>query len=267
MHLYVVASGAYSSSYPPLAGETWAFGVRFVPNSGAVTPIGSLPSDSDVYPVAATINRNETNWTIVGNWTLEMGVNDLDPGDWLNDQLAPALVALFSTAGLFTQTVVAQTIKVYPIGADGRTSPAAPFSTGTPCTLTFKSESVCDGAAAAPMLPPQTALVASLRTPQVGPSGRGRIFLPGPPSSANGTSGQVLDTQRNNYAAAVATFLESCTLNNGTKAIPAVVPRAQSAPSVYAVINNVRVGNRWDTQRRRRRSLVETFANVEVDNP
>ena len=85
MHLYVVAGGAYSSSYPPLAGETWAFGVRFVPNSGAVLPIGSLPSDSDVYPVAATINRNETNWTITGNWTLEMGVNDLNPGDWLND--------------------------------------------------------------------------------------------------------------------------------------------------------------------------------------
>lgn len=267
MHLYVVTSGSWKATEGAIANETWQFGVRYVPNSGAVLPIGTLPADSSVYPTASTINRNETNWTIQGNWILEMGVNDLDPGDWLNDQLAPAVVALIGATGLFSSGMYARQIKVYPIDESGRVAPAVPFSTGTPCTLEFKTDTYADGQVNGAMLPPQVAVVASLRTPQVGPSGRGRIFLPAPAIATTTAGGVLTPTARGNMATAVGTWLEDSALNNGTKAIPCIVPRAQSAPSAYSVIQAVRVGSVYDTQRRRRRSVPEVFSDVGVPLP
>lgn len=267
MHLYVVVQGSWKSTEGAISNETWQFGIRYVPNSGAVLPIGTLPSDTDIYPVASPISRNETNWTITGNWILEMGVNDLDPGDWLNDQLAPAVIALIGGTGFFSVGMYVQAIKVYPIDASGRVAPAAPYTTGTPCTLAFKTDTVADGQVNAAMMPPQVAIVASLRTPQIGPGGRGRIFLPAPALATSTAGGIVNATVRANLATAVATYVEDSALNNGTKAIPCIVPAAQTAPTVYSVIQTVRIGSVYDTQRRRRRSVPEVFSTADVALP
>lgn len=267
MHLYVVVQGAYKAAQAKLAQETFQTGVRFIAApGGAPDPIGTLPSDTDVYPVSTVISRDETNWTIEGNWLLEMGANDLNPGDWLNDQLAPALVTFFGT-GVFASLAYIQRIRVYPIDSTGHVAPAAPFATGTPCTLTFKTETVCDGGGSAALCPPQISVVASLRTAQVGRSSRGRMFLPALDAQemqANGTFGT---TNANTMAGYVSTFLESVQLDgtsSGAWALPAVVPTNWES---YALVNSVRVGDVYDTQRRRRRALPEVYSSAVVDNP
>lgn len=270
MHLLTVFQGRYKAAATTLAGETFAFGIRWVAKTAPIDPIGALPSDSDVYPFPATHNRNETNWTIVGNWSLEAGINDLDPADWLHDQLAPAMLTFFGTTGLFVDRAFIETIKVYPIGSDGRAMPAPPYSTGTPVTLTMKTETVCDGQSNGNMIPPQVALVASMLTAQIGPSGRGRIFLPALSVSNQMANGTLDATRQAAIVPAVAQWLTGSAIYPvaaGVEVAPAVVPAAQSAPSVYALINTVRVDSIFDTQRRRRRSLVGTRVSATVPVP
>lgn len=270
MHLYVTFQGRYKTGQSFLSGESWQTGLRFLPSPSSPDAIGSLPADNDVHPVPATHNRDETNWTIVGNWNLEMGINDLDPADWLHDQLAPAWITLFNSSW-FSSLAWTQYIRVYPIGENGRTAPAPPYATGTPVTLTMKSETVADGGGAATLCPPQLAIVASLRTAQIGSQGRGRMFLPALAQTANLNADGSFSAPGTKVAN-VDTFLESVQINNGvdptgTWCSPAVVPRATVEPRVYALVNSVRMGNVFDTQRRRRRQLVETYSSASVSNP
>lgn len=267
MHLYVVVQGRYKATATNLAEEAFQTGYRFIATTAdPPDSIGELPSDSAVYPVSANHNRDETNWTISGNWNLEMGVTDLDPADWLNDQLAPAWVTFFGTAR-FSSTAYIETIKVYPINANGRVEPAPPFSTGTPCTLTFKSETSCDGGGGAGLFPPQIAVVASLRTEQIGPSSRGRMFLPAIPTGDIANFGQYGTTNAGTMATAAGAMLEASQLTGGAGepwCLPAVIPGNWAT---YALVKQVRVGSVFDTQRRRRNQLPEVYSTVSVTNP
>lgn len=264
MHCYVTYQGRYKVS--ALATETFQWGVRFltVPGGGP-SDIGNLPSDSDIYPVSAVINRDETNWTIVGNWVMEMGVNDLNPGDWLHDQLAPAAVTWFNTTAFSSQAYL-EKIKVYPINNQGKTQPAVPFISGTPCTLTFKTNTACDGGGSASVLPPQLSAVCSWRTPQIGPGGRGRIYLAGLNGSTwQGTDGLISSASIPTYLTGIKTWIEASKLDgtsSGVWAAPAVIPTNWQT---YALVNAARIGNVFDTQRRRRRSLVETYTSQSID--
>lgn len=267
MHLYAVFQGQYKASQAKLAQETFQTGVRFICTAAnPVDPIGSLPADNEVYPVSTIISRDETDWTIEGNWRMELGVNDFDPGDWLNDQLAPAMVTFFGT-GLFASLAYIRQIRVYPIDSTGHVAPAAPFATGTPVVLTYKAETTADGGGSAALLPAQISVVASTRTAQVGRSSRGRMFLPALDSQelqANGTFGT---SNANTMAGNVSTFLEACQVvpgGPGVSCLPAVIPTNWET---YALINSVRVGDVYDTQRRRRRALPEVYSSAVVDNP
>lgn len=270
MHLLVTFQGRYKTGQAFLANESWQTSLRFVATSSAPDGIGLLPSDASQHPVATTHNRDETNWTITGNWNLEMGINDLDPADWLNDQLAPAWIALFGKTH-FSSLAWTEFIRVYPIGENGRTMPAPPYATGTPVTLAFKSETVADGGGTANIAPPQLAVVASLRTSQIGAQGRGRMFWPALVSVGNlATDGSLSGAATK--ATDARAFLQACQIDNGvdptgTWCSPAVIPRATVAPESYALINSVRIGNAWDTQRRRRRQLVESYSAAAVTNP
>lgn len=265
MHLYVTFQGRYK--VPQFAGETFQWGVRFLPSNNGATPpdsIGNLPSDSDIYPVSTIHNRDETNWTIQGNWNLEAGLNDLDPADWLNDQLGPATQTLMSTT-LFSSNAYLEKIRVYPIDNTGKTMPAVPYISGTPVTLTAKTNTVFDGGGSTSLLPPQLSAVCSWRTQQIGPGGRGRIYLAGLNSStALGTDGLFGGGNITTFLGYIKTWLEACKIvGSGSTvwAIPSVIPTNWQT---YAYITGARMGNIWDTQRRRRRSLVETYSSTSV---
>lgn len=267
MHLYVVFQGQYKAAQAKLTQETFQTGVRFICTAAnPVDQIGTLPADNEVYPVAETVSRVETNWTIEGNWRIEAGINDLDVGDWLNDQLAPALVTFWG-GGLFSSLAYMRQIRVYPIDSTGHVAPAAPYSSGTPVVLTFNTETTCDGGGSGAMLPPQISIVASTRTAQVGRSSRGRMFLPAPDAQeiqANGTFGS---TNAGYMAGNVSTFLEAVQIvpgGPGVSVLPAVVPTNWES---YALITSVRVGDVYDTQRRRRRAIPEAYSQAVVANP
>lgn len=265
MHLYVTFQGRYKVAQ--FAGETFQWGVRFLPQNGTgpIPDIGTLPSDSDIYPVSAITNRDETNWTIQGNWYLEMGASDLDPADWLHDQIGPATQTLMNTT-LFSSNAYLEKIKVYPINNQGKTEPAVPYVSGTPMVLTAKTNTVFDGGGGANLLPPQLSGVCSWRTPQIGPGGRGRIYLGGLNSStALGTDGLFGGGNISTFLGYIKTWIEACKLDGSSSniwAAPSVIPTNWQS---YVLITGARMGNVWDTQRRRRRSLVETYTSTTVD--
>lgn len=266
-HLYLVATGGYVSSATVLQNEIWQTGIRvgFFPG-GSPDPVDTFENQWDV--VAASIDRTETNWTISGNWTVEGGVSDFDPGDYLNDQAGPAFDTWLGTAGVFAAEAQLHSLKLYPIGAPtGVVIPAPPYAQGSPCTLTYTG-TLPVGAVTGGMLTPQSSIVASLRTPQVGRRGRGRMY--GPPAGrsvlGNGAeSGVLTAANRALVAAAYQTLVQDLFVSTSTPAQSNVYPLVTGAPYTnFGIINQVRVGNIVDGQSRRRNSLIETYSSVPV---
>lgn len=262
-HLLVTAQGSYVGA--SLSTEGWQVGLRFAAAPGAaMDPVGTISNAWD--PAAATVARTETDWRIDGNWYAEGGTDDLDVGDWLNDQLAPAFTTWMG-ANLVHSQCRLDSLKVYPIGApSGNSVPAPPYATGSPVTLTWTSNSPVGGGGGN-MLPPQTSIVASHRTGQIGRRGRGRMYLP--PTGASGLDastdyGRVAAGYQAGVLAAQVALLEDCALNFGGPGFQCV-PSIIGAPwTSYAFITSVQVGDVFDTQRRRRAQLSENVSSSAV---
>lgn len=265
-HLYAVVSGGYVAAATALANEIWQFGFRIVvrPNAG-FDPIGNIENWWDVVP--ANIDRDETPWTITSNWTVEAGVSDLDVGDYLNDQLGPAVEAYIETSSLFSLNVQLRQLRLYPIQApDGKVIPAPPYAQGTPALLTWKATQPV-GATSGVMMTPQNSVVVSTRTQQIGRKGRGRWYPPPLAAAATGTgadAGVVTSATRTIAAGAASTLLEAIQLDNGTGGIEARAAVIGAPFTQYALITSVRVGNVVDGQVRRRHQLVEAYTTDSV---
>lgn len=104
---------------------------------------------------------------------------------------------------------------------------------------------------------PAKALVLSLVTGARGPGGRGRMYLPlcAAAPSADGTVPSATITTLNN---AGKTFLENFYPQNGT---PAVVNKDKGT---YSGVVACRVGNHFDSQRRRINQVPETYVSVNL---
>lgn len=254
-HLLVEASGSYTGLN--LTTEIWAVTVRMALVFGTVDQAGTLPSNWE--PVAANVNRTETLWKITGNWGISGGPGlTFSPDDYLDGQVAPAFTAWIAAAPI-SGLVQLDQCKVYPIGAPtGKAVPAPPYSQGTPIVLQWTSANPTGGGGI-DIMPPQIALVASHTTPQPGRRGRGRMFLPGMPIASN-DNGRIASTPQSAALAAQIALLEGLSLDAGVDpANLSVRPIVTGKPYVnYGMITGVNVGNRYDTQRRRRNSLVET---------
>lgn len=259
-HLYLTIKGSVTTS--GLTSEVWQTGIRLALVFGSVDPIGSLPNNWNVS--ADTINRTETSWIITGNWNITniSPAGSFQPDDYLNDQVAPA-VAAWMAANKSSNQVVVDQMALYPIIAPlGRTEPAPPYATGTPCQLTMTDNSI--GGTVSGLLPLQDTVVASHRTSQIGRVGRGRMFLP-PSGSSLITNGLVTDTNRDDIADAHQAFVEALAFDAGGLGTASLRPIVTGKPFTnYAVINAVRVGNVMDTQQRRRRQIIETFTTNSV---
>ena len=265
-HLLMTVQGGYTDS--DLINEKWQTTLRLAlfagPSGDSAPDIGTLPNNWE--PVAASVSRVETSWTITSNWSIDLGSGaSFAPDDYLNDQVAPALSSWFANTTHSNQCRVEQ-VRLYPIGSDGKAVPAVPYLIGSPCTLTYTG-SYPTGSGASGIMPLQIALVASHRTPQIGRRGRGRMFLPGISSTAVSTDGQVSTTPRNAARDQQIAFLEAVSYLDALTEwflIPAVIG---SPWTQYSRISSVQVGNWPDTQRRRRNGLVETYSSGAVDRP
>lgn len=261
LHAYIVAQGSYSD--PDLTGETWQTGVRaLLTTAGEREPVGNLPTD--LSPVASVISDSGIGWTAQSNFYIEAGVTDFDPVSYLVDYAMPAWTTWLDQT-TFSSLVQLNSILLYPIGSTGLVVPAPPYAVGSPARLDF-SGSLPVGGGTGQVMPLQVSIVASHRTPQTGRRGRGRSFLPGIASSG-GTfdgSGLVSPTTVGVVRDAQVALLEGLKRDSDPVYVaPAII----GAPwTQYALINQVRVGNVFDTQRRRRRSIVESFEDAPVDN-
>lgn len=259
-HLLLTATGGWVDS--DLSAEIWQVGLRLSLIFGNTDPVGTLPNNWD--PVAATISRTETNWNIDGNWTVAGPLSEgFAPDDWLNDQVAPAFDDWMDTAGRSTGCRL-DLLKVYPIGTNGKAIPAAPYTSGTPVTLTWTANNPL-GATSGNLMPINNAVVASHRTSQVGRAGRGRMFIPGLAAGAVSAEGLVDPTVLGFLLNAQVALLEAVSYIPGGAITAEVVPCITGGSfTQYASISQVRVGNVFDTQNRRRRQLVETYSSATV---
>lgn len=260
-HLMLSIIGDWNDA--ALSTEGWQVGIRLALVFGSVDPVGTLPNNWN--PTAIAISRTETHWNINGNWDIQSSAAPgFNPGDYLNDQAAPAVIAWMGRSALSTKCRVRQ-LKLSPIGSpSGRLVPAPPYATGTPCVLDWTS-AYPTGSNAADLLPLQNAIVASHRTAQIGRTGRGRAFLPGPTTSVMSTDGHLTTGLCNDWRDAEVALLQGLKLSPTIPGDPHIRPAVIGGNfSKYAVINQVRVGNVMDTQRRRRRSIAETFSTAPV---
>lgn len=262
-HLLLRIAGEYTAA--GLEAEIWQTDLRLALVFGTIDPIGTLPDNWE--PTAATISRTESAWTIEGNWRASGPAGaTLAPDDYLNDQVLPAVADWF-LANQCSDQVVLRTLALYPIGAPtGNAVPAVPYAVGTPCLLTMTSNDVTGSATGVP-LPLQDSIAVSHKSGQIGPRGRGRMFLP-MPTSACLTGGKIQTAKVTQLLDAHVALLENLALDPVGVTEAHIVPIVTGKPyNNYGTITQVRVGNIVDTQRRRRNRLVETYQSANPSYP
>lgn len=154
-----------------------------------------------------------------------------------------------STSYTFTQ------VKAARLNTDGKYD-------GTDVAVSFPGTAVSGTRAGAPM-PPQVALVATLVAGSgKGLAGKGRMYLPGICDAVDAT-GHINSVVAQNIANNLATFFNTL---NASFDVPGEVINASKGKAALlgagarnVPVNGVRVGNVYDTQRRRRNSLAETY--------
>lgn len=261
---YLVAQGAYVSTEAWLAAESWQTGIRLCVQAGtSFDDLGTFPDNIAIQPT--TVNRDETDWTITSNWLANVPfppTNNWSPDDYLNDVAGPAYAAWMAATDCFASYPRLTDLALYPIGPTGKVIPAPPYAAGSPCRLTWKTPVPGYGTG---MTPPQLTTAASYRTAQTGRRGRGRGFLP--PLAPNAiVQGKLSAAAQPVILANQVTLLEALGVTTGVPGSQVTIrPCVTGKPFVnYAVVNSIRLGNVIDTQRRRRRSAIETYASTSL---
>jgi len=105
-------------------------------------------------------------------------------------------------------------------------------------------------------LPPQVSVCVSFNTATAGSRARGRMFLPAPDTTALVATGRLSSAFRTAVGPALQTYFN--TMEAGGHQVM-VVSSVGAVYTPYAV-NNIRLGDVLDTQRRRRNSIAEVYS-------
>lgn len=116
------------------------------------------------------------------------------------------------------------------------------------------------GTSTAANMPSEVSVCVSLLTESASRGGRGRFYLPNPTTAALATTGRLDGTVQDNIADAAQVLLGADTAT-GLFSIVASAADVQLRP-----VLNVRVGDVFDVQRRRRDDLTEIYENRAVDS-
>lgn len=165
-----------------------------------------------------------------------------------------------SNTGPFSYTYKFEGVKAVRLAKNG-------LYDGTDVAESFPAGAVAGGYPGAP-LPPQVALVATLIGGSgKGLGGKGRMYLPGVSWGVD-PAGHLSTGNTDRIAADISGFLNNVNASFDAPGVAINVSRGHKAQlglgARNVVINGVRVGNVYDTQRRRRNALAETYSAAVV---
>jgi hypothetical protein len=244
--MLLTIGGRYSDASD--GSEHWQVGIRLALVFGSVDPKGTLPTWT-VGDDATTHTLDD--WTIETTWGASSSGHVFNPADYLNDQAIPA-IAVWAAANVVPAQVLTDTVKLKPINDLGHVI-------GLNVASAHSAGGVA-GTEGGSLLPLQNSVVASWQTPVLGAKGKGRIYTPGVSTNSIDSHGNLTSTALSNHLAAQTALLEGLAFDGTLGADAHVRPIVSGHPYVnYGRIDEVRIGDRVDTQRRRRRQLVETY--------
>jgi len=244
-----------------MALETWQVGWRFAMSETDPIPLDTGRAQLDTYSVAdAIVARTVTNYSVAQGFAGDTGLGGSTITDGDQDALVAAahawLVALKSWSWVGYDL---DTIRLYPVGPDGksRTAPSVYTPTGTTQNPTGTNG-----------MPQDVAVAVSTQTATRGVKGRGRVFVGGQIVSNVGTLGQVNSSYVSQLLTSTKTMLDAA------RAIGGIGGQLSYSPIVWhrtgdklgiedgtygSAVRGIRVDDRFDTQRRRDRRVSRTW--------
>lgn len=210
-----------------------------------------------------------TSYNAAEIWSTSFYVGDVDsdtsnPTQAFADSIRTAWTSFFtSTDVAFSNKWQTTQVKVAQIGTDGKTNLAnvvyAPYGTAISGNSTFNR------------YPPQVTLAATLEVAGArGLAAKGRMYLPGIAQPLE-DDGRLSAANTLKVANGFKAFLDQVNVaasGFGSVILASQGRRVKNAQGEYepvpgtavnAIVNRVRVGSVYDTQRRRRNDLVETY--------
>jgi hypothetical protein len=260
-HMRLTINGDYVSA-TPLGGEVWACNLRLALVFGTVSDLGTFPTNWDVDPHFDS--HTETDWTTDTTWQANGPLTtSFDPESYLTDYVMPTLASWMPHT---THHGIARVTgaSLYPCGTLG-TAIGGNVAHGTFLTPV-------SGTGSGNSLPLENTVVLSWGTNRLGPKGRGRIYSPVPPTSILTGTGIIDATLQGDYLANGKALIEGLSYSGsgGTNPHVRVVVTGPSdsggiSPfTQYATINQIRVGEVVDTQRRRRNKQPEAYVSDDI---
>lgn len=274
--LYVAMKWAAKPT-SPWVGEVWQTGFRLLANTAGQQPVSAGRVEPESFAVQdASVSRSSTFWQISQGWSgVTVGgstITDADVDDILT-QVHDFAVA-FATNPFAQETMLNKQYRfsecrIYPMLKGG----GSPFRAGISATapvIAVAQGTSADGKGTV-ALPPDTSLAVSMGTAVRGPSGRGRMFLGSLSAYSLAGTGLVSDdTNERTRNAASALFNGIRGINSGGSAgefrfTPVIYTRVPNKAGLNAdtasVISSVRVGDEYDTQRRRDMQRQDIYTN------
>jgi hypothetical protein len=193
-----------------------------------------------------------------------IGENDADadlPTQQLADDIRTAWQTWFTSQAAYISNAYTSTlVKLSSVGTDGKSDANdTVYSTFTGNAAGARAE----------LLPPQIALVATFQGPQArGLASKGRMYLPGVVRQI-GVNGKIDGTTQASMLAAFRTMLQAINASTATDNVLMLASHGQlnrdgtvkvgGRAAVNHEVVSVKIGDVYDTQRRRRNGLVEVY--------
>lgn len=242
-HLRAILIGSAPSG--PYTGEIWQTGMSFVEGDAGGVFAGAIKQSLPEFGVNVIGQASsDATWDI--DWAWE-GTSKVTQANQVG--IANAALTMFNAVkAQITTNLRLDAVKINALDDDGDVINGGNyFALKTP---------VAGTGTASNSLPAQLAVVASLRTGARGPGGRGRMYWPF--NNTMGSAGVVGGTAQSVLINAVRDFAQ------GVRTIGPLAAVVNVGPRTYSSLKTVECGNLYDSQRRRRNAVAETFTATSV---
>lgn len=193
-----------------------------------------------------------------------IGATDGGSGNFdVSQAWVDALLPLWQTFFTSSSTAIINVCKTVGIKAGVVIGETGKFDVDTIKTATYGTPVA--GTSTSPIFPAQVALVAQLRAAGTGLGTKGRMYLPGPAHSMQG-NGKIAASNALTVAQNLRTFFDAAETATDSPGYIINVSKGRVGVPFTAPINKrvteIRVGDVYDTQRRRRNGLTESYSTA-----